>query len=78
MAQVDWFAVAAVINEVQKEVEALKAAVGPAEKSKAVGDLAQTFFSAVESFSGKEVVDNEKLAKLIADLVAVVADVDAL
>lgn len=75
---VDWFKVMALVGQVQAEIQALKVAVTPAEKAKAIGDLAETVVSAAEAFSGKDLVNDVAFKKLIVDAVAIVGDVDAL
>lgn len=75
---VDWFKVMALVGEVQVEIKALQAAVTPAEKAKAVGDLAETVVSAAEAFSGKDLVNDAAFKKLVEDAVALVSDVEAL
>lgn len=77
-SSVDWFKVMGVVAEVQAEVKALQDATTSAEKAAAIGKLAETAVSAAEAFSGKDLVNDDAFKRLVADVLSVVADVDAL
>ena len=78
LSRVNWTELIKLVSEVQGEVKALQDAVGVEAQAQAVGDLADTFISAAEALSGKDLVNNEAFGELIRDVVEVIGDVQAL
>lgn len=77
-SKVDWVQLLGLIAQVQAEVKSLQDAQGVEAQAAAVGQLADTFISAAEAFSGKDLVDNDVFRKLMHDTVAIIGDVQGL
>lgn len=75
---IDWTKILGLIPQLQAAIVEVQTAVGVQAEVKAYGDLATVGVEFAEAVSGKALVNDASLIALVADVVKLIADAEAL